>query len=275
MTDASYRSPQQVHDIVLQRTVRAMLASMAKGRQFRNFPKDYLVLDTETTGTDFRKDLIGQLGYCLVQDGRLISRGALLLDWTRHAAIDPRWLRTRLEICRVNVETTKEGTPTGKTYHLSMEKMAQDGAAPDDVLSEFLAWLRQLRQDNYFFVAHNGYFFDGTMLSTHFDRFLKESWEFDDYELYDTGMTEKAAQAGAMPKEDDTPKQFARMVAGMRLKGVRWSLDQHCVPKYGLDKVATFDATQAHDASHDCWMTHLLFEKYKVIAERADVDRGH
>jgi DNA polymerase III epsilon subunit-like protein len=237
---------------------------LMKGR-FRSFD-DYLVIDTETTGVNFEHDLIWQVGHCLVKGRQPVNRGGALLDWARHPLIDQGWLKQRLLDTKRMVEFDRDGKPTGKTYHISYERMADEGVEPEPVLSEYLKWLRQGHEEKMFFVAHNGYRFDARMLQEHFNRFLREPWGFDDWELFDTGMVEKASQAMMGPWPTDTMRSFARRVDSQRLRGIRWNLDQHCVPRYRLAEKHGLDMTAAHDASFDSYLCHLLFEHWRALA---------
>jgi DNA polymerase III epsilon subunit-like protein len=234
--------------------------------RFRSFPDDYLVLDTETTGVDFKQDLIWQVGHCLVNGRRPGDRGGVLLDWTRHPKINQAWLKQRLVDTKQKVEFDRDGRPTGKTYHISYERMAAEGVEPEPILREYLNWLREAHQDRLFFIAHNGYRFDAAMFQAHFDRFLGQRWLFDEWELFDTGMVEKASQAMMAPWPTDTMRSFAKRVDSQRLRGIKWSLDQHCVPRYKLVERHHLDMAAAHDAGFDCYLCHLLFEHWRELA---------
>jgi DNA polymerase III epsilon subunit-like protein len=243
------------------------LFNLMRGR-FASFPNDYLVVDTETSGTDPRKDVITQMGHCLVKGRKVVDQAGLVLDWTRHPSVDQEWLRGRLISTKYQVEF-KDGQPTGKTYHMSYERMRQEGANPDAVLREYLEWFKDIRQSKMFFVAHNGWHFDGQMFTFHFHRLFNEHWAFDDYELFDTGMVAKAAQSSVGPWPGETPKQFCARVYAQRLKGVRWALDTYCVPTFGLAEKYHLDMEAAHDADFDCFVTHLLMEEWRDMADRA------
>jgi DNA polymerase III epsilon subunit-like protein len=244
---------------VIQQTVRKLF-EMMQGR-FDRFPTRYVVFDLETTGLDFKKDLVWQLGYCLVQDRKLTVCGNHLLDWTRHPAIDQAWLKQRLLETKEHVEQ-KDGKPTGKTYHINYDKMHELGADPVPVLQEYLAWFKELREQKYFFVAHNGLAFDVPMLKAHFQRFCQDTFEWDPYTLFDTGMVCKAAQSSLTPWQGETPGEFFRRAYSQRLKNIFWSLDRYAVPTFGLAEKYGLDMHNAHDAGFDARVTHLLLEHW-------------
>jgi DNA polymerase III epsilon subunit-like protein len=250
-------------------TVKRLFALM-EGR-FRNFPNDYLVLDTETTGVVFGDDLIWQIGHCFVRNSLPVDRGNVLLDWTRHPRVQQNWLRQRIEATRRHVEYDKDGRPTGKKFHITYERMRDEGVSPEPILQEYLAWFEELHEDQVFFVAHNGYHFDAEMLTSHFWRFLGKRWGFDDGELMDTGMVLKAAQSSLVPWTGETLQDFSRRAYSQRLRGVRWALDQYAVPKFGLDKKYGLDMSQAHDAGFDAYVTHLLFQEFVEFARSGEL----
>lgn len=231
--------------------------------RFHGFPNNYLVIDTETTGVDFKDDLIWQVGHCLVKDGTVADRGNFLLDWTTHPAIDQAWLRQRLIDTKQAVEYTRDGHPTGKTYHINYDRMAAEGVAPEPVLQQYLEWFKEIRESRLFFIAHNGYHFDANMLESHFRRFLKDPWAFNDWEMFDTGMVEKAAQSSLVPWAGETVRDFSRRAYAQWLRGIRWALDTHCVPKYDLVAKYGLDMSAAHDAGFDAYVTHLLFSTWR------------
>jgi len=242
--------------------VAPLLTRMSATRKFRNFPRDYLVVDIETTGVELGLDLIVQIGHCVVIDGKPVDRVATLLDWSRVPAIDSRWLSDRLARVKRHVETDKQGQPTGKKYHITYDRLTQDGVEPVAVLNVYRDWFDHVRADNMFFVSHNGIKFDGPFLNEAFTRWLDKPFIFDPLEMLDTGMVEKALRANELPWPEETAANFYSRVGAMRLKGVRWALDAFAIPQHGLDVKHGLDLSAAHSADFDCYMCHLLFEHY-------------
>jgi len=249
-------------------TLNMVFKIMARAKQFSNFPDDYLVIDIETSGVNFDTDLILGLGYSLVIARKEVDRGNFVLDWTRHPDVDQQWLIRRMAETKQNVEFSG-GQPTGKIYHFSYDRLRNEGSDPIEVLREYLNLLHDISNNKQFFVAHNGYHFDACVLSEHFDTFLKQQFNFDDYELLDTGMIEKGSRASMIPWEGDSVRSWSERVYRQRMKGVSWALDKHCIPYYGIDKKYNIDLTKAHDAGFDCWMTHLLLEHWRDLVEAA------
>ena len=232
---------------------------------FGGFPKNYLSLDIETSGVNSNEDLILQVGYCLVEEGKPVEQVSVVLNWPDSGLVEEDWLRDRLERTRKQIEFAKDGRATGKRYDFTYEFL-QTGEPPVATLDSFHGLLMDLRRATYGFVAHNGYNFDGKMLASHFKNYLHKEWSFLDNELWDTGMIEKASQLNSVPHEGDTLRSFSARVAAGRFKGVFWNLGEHCVKKYALDQKHGIGTMKNCDAGFDAWLDHLLFEEFKLLA---------
>jgi DNA polymerase III epsilon subunit-like protein len=243
----------------LTRVVQGYLKAMA-GR-IKETPGDYLVVDLETTGVDLAKDLIVQIGHCLVRDNRIIDNGSVVLDWHRVPLIEPAWLEERMVQTRNYVEYDKEGQPTGRRYRFTPQRLRTVGVDPPEVLRFYMEWLLELRQQGYFFIAHNGFHFDCALLERHFARLFESPFRFEDREVFDTGMVVKAFQAGLYFHPGESPRDFANRVRPLRLKGIRWALDSFCVPYFKLDEKYQMDTNDSHEACWDVRATHLLFQE--------------
>ena len=228
--------------------------------RFASFPDDYLVIDTETTGVKLQCDYITQMGHCLVKGRKVVDRGSFVLDWTKHPGVDQRWLQERLLETRLHVERNRDGSQTGRTYHMTYDKMASEGVEPTAVMQHYLDWFKETAANKMVFVGHNSYNFDANILQAHFRRLFADDWKFDEWGMFDTGMVLKASQAAMAPWEGETPGQFYKRVNSQFLRGIYWSLDRYAVPTYKLADRYGLDMKQAHDASFDCYVTHLLFE---------------
>jgi hypothetical protein len=202
----------------------------------------------------------------MVIDSKPLDQGGLVLDWTQMKDRFPTdKLRARMEETRKAVEW-KDGKPTGKKYHMTIEMMQKEGIHPRDGLQAFAELLDDARRNKIFYVAHNGYHFDVRMLEDHFTAFTKLPFRFGDNEMIDTGMIEKGSQSNSIPWTGESVRDWSLRVSSARLKYVKWALDMHCVPRYGLATKYNLDMYAAHDAGFDCYVTHLLFEEYKAIA---------
>ena len=248
---AELMTPQEAYHAMerqmIQMIVRGLFEIM-RGR-FRDFPNNYLAVDTETTGVSLDEDLIWQAGHCLVRDRVIANKDGFILDWTRHPSVDQNWLKARLEETKQRVEFDAEGRPTGRKFHISYERMAKEGVEPEPILESYLAWFKELRQDGYFLVAHNGYQLDANMFQAHFRWLFDDQFTFGEFEIFDSGMVCKAAQANLVPWPGDSVKDFCQRAYSQRLKGVKWSLGGYAVPTFGLDKKHNLNMNEAHDAS--------------------------
>jgi hypothetical protein len=172
-------------------------------------------------------------------------------------------LKSRLLSTKKQVEF-KNGKSTGRTYHCSYEKLAE-GVEPREALSMYADLLTAARQEGMFFLAHN-HSFDKAHLEGSFQHWARHPFRFDNpWEVLDTGAIEKASQVNMVPWVGEAPAAWAARVSNQRLAGVYWSLDKACMKRYGLDLRYKLDQSEAHNAGHDCWLTHLLFEEYKSI----------
>ena len=247
---------------------------------FRNFPNDYVVVDVETTGIRFYKgvgdffpnaDLITQVGWCVVKDSRAINQGSFMLNWLELPQIKRDDMAARLLHTKQMVEM-RDGQPTGKKYHMTLERMESEGVNPLISLKTFKQdVIDSARENQMFLVAHNGYHFDVRMIEQHCNYWLNEKVNFGPNEIFDTGMVEKGSQSSSVPWIGDTVKDWSYRTYRIRLKNVRWALDKSCVARYRLDerhylpKDIQGKIDQAHDAGFDSYLTHLLFEEYKEI----------
>ena len=279
-TSFSEEAPQRWEANMITTTVNSLFNIMKP--HFRNFPDDYIVIDVETTGIKFYKgdmptffpdsDLITQLGCCMVKGGKAVYQNALILDWTQNPAIDVDQLKQRLTETKQHVEL-KDGVPTGKKYHMTLELMQQRGKEPLETLRLFKHNVFDMaRNEGMFFVAHNGYSFDARMIENHYWYWLEEHIGFGPNEIFDTGMVEKGSQANSVPWMGDTIRDWSYRTYKTRLKDIKWSLDKACAARYkladrhflGVDLEGRL--AEAHDAGFDCFVNHLLFEEYKEIA---------
>ena len=229
--------------------------------QYEGFPDDYLVIDTETSGSDRQKDVIIQIGWCKVVDRKVVDNNGVILNWIRSPLIDPNWVRKRM------ASTRDYMISNGKSYPWEYCDLLQ-GIDPVFALSDFLNMLSEVRASGNVLVAHNGAGFDLPLIVNHFKRFLNIHYNFNLDELWDTGALEKASQLDELLCEYETAGNFSYRVTERCNDHVRWSLYEHVVPKYDFVHRYNLDLTKAHTAPFDTYVTHLLFEEFRELAER-------
>lgn len=229
--------------------------------QYNGFPDNYLVIDTETTGKDISKDIIIQCGWCKVVNRKVVDNGGILLDWSRSPYVDPSWIRRRM------VLTSTEMAKKHKVYPWKFDMLA--GATnPIHGLADLLDKICEIRSENGIIVAHNGIGLDYPMIAAHFKRFLKIKFEFRPEEMWDTGALEKGSQINEFMYECELPGDFAWRVLERNTDcGIKWSLHSHVIHKYDLANKYNLNLDEAHNAIFDSYVTHLLFEEFRTLAE--------
>ena len=111
------------------------------------FPNTYLCIDTEYTGGNERDDLIVEIGHIMVQDGEVVDRMNVVLDWTRHEGISSSNLRYKLDNIRSRM---------GSDWRVTWEVMQEEGISPLKAF-RFYDKLFSTRSDRGLpYVAHNG-----------------------------------------------------------------------------------------------------------------------
>lgn len=216
-----------------------LLQSIARRCVGGQFPKSYVVFDTETSGTDPVKDKILQYGLAIVREGKLVDTFSILVN------------RTDVQI-----------SPGAQAVHgISNEKMAAEGCDPQQAFEEMLQTFEAYRKAGQMFVGHNIIAFDAPLFEQE-ARVRGVSFKFGDNEILDTGTIVKAAQLGMYIDDRDSIRSWARKVTEVRRKGLYWSLDRYCFDTF---KLAEFGLRkdEAHDAGYDCKLTHYLFRRFE------------
>lgn len=231
---------------------------------FGPIPDDYLVIDSETSGLDPDTDVILQLGWCEVRDRKIVDNDGALLNWFDRQCplVNRDWLRARLDRTRLHMLKNGNGYPW-------TEAVLSQGAPPLDALADLFVRLKA--HDLPALVAHNGWLFDVPMMTRHFQRFLEQDYIVPLDRLWDTGAIEKGVQLALYPKPGDTQRDFAYRVMS-RIARIKWSLANHCVPKYNLAQKHNLNMNQSHTAPFDCLATHYLLETYREIMEGTTVE---
>lgn len=232
-------------------------------RQYGGFPRDYMVLDLETTGFSKANDLIVNIGHVIVEDGVVADRMDVLLNWPDHPGVNQMWLEDKMRYTREKM------AERGRTYQMHYAHLYERGHEPLGILEAYFQLIKAQQEAGYGFVMHNGYNFDAPFLCNHFHRWLGKELKFGPNEIWDTGMIEKAVQINSVPDRRDTMQAWSKRVSGARVKDVNWGLTEHCIPKYDLAVRYGLDESQAHGAGYDSYVTHLLFETFRQLAVEA------
>jgi DNA polymerase III epsilon subunit-like protein len=230
------------------------------------FPESYLCWDTEYTGGNREKDLIMEIGHCMVEDRQVVDRLNIVLDWSQHPEVPEDWLRRRLNHQRLQM---------GDRWRVTWEVMKEEGIHPVKALQFYYKLFRTWSKRQLPFVAHNGYQADERMFSGNVEGFLVKRWQFGDNELIDSGAIHKASllldsvdpkhidlKPRVLPKAGDTMRTYFKRVCHTPAKGVYWKM-LDCLQYYNLDEAHHLDLDQLHNAEYDSYCCHLLMEEYR------------
>jgi DNA polymerase III epsilon subunit-like protein len=229
--------------------------------RYDGFPDSYIVIDTETTGKDVTKDVMIQLGWCKVIDHKLVENSGVIFNWTRSPLTDPMWVKKRME------RTAAEMAKKDKVYPWTFDMLA-DGQNPIHILTDLIQMICEARINEWPIVAHNGIGLDYPLIVNHFKRFLKVDFSFLPEEMWDTAALEKGSILDEFMYGNELPGDFAwRVLERPTDCGIKFSLHDHCIPKYDLATKYNLDLFKQHTAPFDAYVTHLVFEEFRALSE--------
>jgi len=232
-----------------------------------NFPNDYTTLDIETSGFSPGRHLLCTYGYTIVRNRRPVETREVVLNWPDFGAqygVDLDHLSDDLRA----VEQAM--TEKGQSMHHTWEYLKR-GIDPGLALDQLINLIEAAEARNEMLVTHNGWRFDIEFIRAHFHDYLKVRFTFEPNSVFDTGAMEKASQidigAEALPRADESMRDFSLRIANAYAPGVYWALDRHCDQRYGLFAAAGLTKEQAHNAAADSLLLHHLFEAHRKLAE--------
>lgn len=236
-------------------------------RRFKaGLPSNYCCWDLETTGFKRDDDLILEIGHCIVHNREPANRMATLLDWTRSDHVDQTWLRDQLAYVKEKVERDEDGNPSGKHFHITYDRLRDEGVPPEDALEFYFDLFTRIHDGGGFFVGQNSYGFDAEFFACQTDEFLGERFVFEPDSMIDVGALEKSTQLGMIVFDDETLKDYFRRVAHYSRKGVKWNIE-HCAAKYNLAELYDLDLSKLHGAGEDSYICHLIYEEIRGLIE--------
>jgi DNA polymerase III epsilon subunit-like protein len=207
-------------------------------------PDNYIVFDSETTGTDPFSARVVQYGLCIV---RARKPCAPVVQIVRHEGL----------------QIPKQASDI---HGITTERMLAEGTDSKEFLAEILQTLKMYEDAGYVLVGHNAVAFDAPLFEMEARRHNLD-FRFHENSVIDTGALVKASQLRMYYEPSDTLRNFARRVAEVRAKGVFWSLDRYCYHMYKLERSGV-SKEQAHDAGSDCLLTHFLFECLRELSQK-------
>lgn len=220
-----------------------------------SFPNSYLVIDTETTGLDPKKDKIVEIAVIKVKDGKIIDRWSSFLDW--------------------GVPIPAEAT----AIHGITDEMVK-GNDPLNVLSRFFSlvvweivgefgvtWGREDSKALWAYVTHNGLRFDvhfikKALLDVGFEESRVDIlWKKFHHDHVDTAAIFKVQQMQEQNHPEakrhwlESPGNYQKKILDIKAP-IKFNLGVAC----DYFKIDRSNVTQ-HRALGDCELTYLLYQK--------------
>lgn len=237
------------------------------GDQFA-IPRTYLVLDTETTGFSRDKDYIVDAGWAVVHDRKIVHQQSFLIDWSKMPGVNTDEIQWKLR--KQATDYAQKGLP----HYYPWERLKAEGDDPRDVLYHYTKLIYEhIQNPNSIVVGHGFRHFDRFVIDSHTQRFLQGyllPWKLNS--VIDTGMWEKAAQTNRPPYQNESLDEWQKRMSGGRAT-CKWSLGEHCVPKYRLVERYNVDMRFQHTAGFDCVLTHYLLQTYQELIEILNGER--
>ena len=188
--------------------------------------RSYLVFDFETTGLNTDTDRIIQVGLCIVSEGTVVGR----FEW----------------LVNQNVEIPREAT---RIHGISTDDIRTRGIAPHDSAVRIHDAMKRAPTC----IGHNIHRFDVPFLLAESRRL---GFQPPDCEQFiDTVAIFKGRKLGMSRNPAESPKAYADRVLSVRAPGLKYSIPT-CLAELGIEA----GTARLHDASHDAYLTHLIFQ---------------
>lgn len=230
------------------------------------FPDTVLCFDLETSGYSLELDVITQFGHVMVENGKVVDRLQIIVDWTGRDVPPDSWLRDRLASLQRHLR--EKGSACGITY----QRMQQEGVKPEKALRFYYDLFMAIKAKGVPCAAHNGYGFDEQVLESNFAGFgVANGFDFGENGLIDTDLLERANQVPEHPRvkpwRGDTLRSYFGRLRGLRLKGIKSNLDTHCFGRYSFAERGV-RREDMHTADVDAFCVHLLLESFRAALAR-------
>jgi len=226
------------------------------------WPRDYIVLDTETSGLDPHADLVLQYGCVVVRGNVVVHASRAYLNWVSPGRITEDQLRNKM------AGVAAKMAEKGACYRLDCDTVLREGQDPLVFISALADTIRMALDNGLAIVGHNLCTFDLVLLSRAITDLTGRPLLIPTNKVFDTGMLEKGRQLNNVPSAFEDQVQWFTRIANTRSK-VKWKLDGWCADLYDLWGKSGLDVTAAHDAMSDCILTHHLYQSLKELIENA------
>ena len=191
----------------------------------------YVVFDFETTGLDPQSDHIIQVGLCTVKSNDQVTEDGWLVNQ--------------------NITVPSEATAI---HGIDTDAIRSRGLQPKESLTKLLVALREAP----ICVGHNIHRFDVPFLIKECRRLEMIPPDTDNF--IDTAVLFKGWKLGMPKRSDETFKCYSERALSIRMPGLLFS-----VPACLMELRFQADSSKAHDASHDAYMTHLIFHHLQKV----------
>jgi hypothetical protein len=242
-----------------------------------HFPYNYLTFDTEFTGSNERDDLIMEIGHTMVENGVVVDRLNVILNWYGHPGVTDTWLNYKLNNMRHIV---------GPGWRLTPDVVQAEGISPIKALKFYHKLFDTWKQRGLPFVAQNGQTADERMLRGNFNRYLNRAFELPPNGYFDTGAIYKATciwnategdavnfKSSMLPHRTDTLKTYFNRVIHTRVSGVKWGLDL-ILDHYDLIEKHSVTPEQLHSAGFDSLCLHWIMEEFRSRVHKSNVEEN-
>jgi hypothetical protein len=239
-----------------------------------HWPSSYLAFDTEYCGSNEREDLIMEIGHVMVEDGVVVDKLNVVLNWYSHPEIQHSLLDYKLNNMRNYV---------GPGWVLLPDAVKENGIDPIKALRFYQKLFAAWNKRGLPFVAQNGQAADERMLRGNFNRFINYPFELPPNGYFDTGAIFKATQVWnategdavnhrqmMLPHRSETLKQYFHRIIHTRLSGIKWNID--CIlDHYKLNDKHEVSSEQRHTAGFDAECLHWIMEEYSSRVTKSNL----
>ena len=234
-----------------------------------DFPRSYMCVDTEFTGSNERDDLIVEIGHTMVEDCKVVDELNVVLNWYPTKYVEEGWLDYKLNNMRHII---------GAGWRLTPAVVKAEGMDPVKALRFYHKLFATWSKRGLPFVAQNGQTADERLLRGNFNRFINKPFEFPDNGYFDTGGIYKAnklwtsdspdhthLKAIMLPHRSDTLKAYFHRVIFTRVAGLKWNM-KAMLDEYGIREKHNMKDEQFHTAGFDAKCLHYVMEEYRKEA---------
>jgi len=199
-----------------------------------NIPDKYVVVDTETSGPS---NYVVQMGWCIVEQRKLIDTAAVNIVMPDDAEMSPR---------------------AYEVHGLSKQLLAETGVDPKIFMPGFRDFILDAVSSGYGILGTCFVTFDSNVINAEMRRHSSVI-PFNEMPVTDIGLMYKAWKLSELPFAGESEWDFYHRVSNVRRAGVKYSLSTMC-SELGIDPSGY---GKQHDAGVDCTLTHLVTEKFR------------